>query len=186
MDWTECVMGKEAGVSFKDDGGRSMEKNKRRVVEGWVEKASTYLQTANGHFKFGIHFSDAVQESQVCVELSVKAILAFLDVDFRKSHGWDKEQLAKIAEQIQKKSILDKLVQQHLYIKLPRLLFLVNFWDLFYLQAKYGAEAGYLASAQDLFGRDEAELAVKHAEECNNAAIQLRVLPEDQLDAIVK
>jgi HEPN domain-containing protein len=163
-----------------------MEKNKRRVVEGWVDKASTHLQTAKDHFKGGVYYSDAVQASQVCVELSVKAILAFLEVDFPKSHGWDKEKLSKLAEQVQKRSILDKLDQQYLYIKLPRLLFLANFWDQFYLQAKYGMEAGYLASAQDLFGRDEAETAIKHADECFHAAIRVRCLPEDQLEAIVK
>ena len=46
-----------------------MEKSKRRVVEGWVDKTSTHLQSANDHFKGGVYYSDAVQESQVCVEL---------------------------------------------------------------------------------------------------------------------
>jgi HEPN domain-containing protein len=120
------------------------------------------------------------------VELSVKAVLAFLEVDFPKTHGWDKEKLGKVAEQVQKRSLLDKLAERHLYIRLPRLLFLANFWDQFYLQAKYGMEAGYLASAQDLFGRDEAEIAVKHAHECYHAASWIRSLAEDQLEALVK
>ena len=156
------------------------------LSEGWVEKASTHLQTAKEHLKSCVYYSDAVQASQVCVELSVKAILAYLDVDFPRTHGWDKEKLGKIAEQVQKRKLLDKLAEHHLHIQLPRLLFLANFWDQFYLQAKYGMEAGYLASAQDLFGRDEADLAIKHADECHNAATRLRFLPEDQLEAIVK
>jgi HEPN domain-containing protein len=159
--------------------------SKRRVVEGWVEKASTHLQTAKSYLASGVYFSDAVQAAQVCVELSVKAILACLDIDFPKAHGWDKEKLGKIAEQIQKRTLLEKLAERHLHIGLPRLLTLANFWDQFYLQAKYGMEAGYLASAQDLFRRDEAELAVKHAEECHLATIWLRSLPEDELKAIV-
>jgi hypothetical protein len=42
-----------------------MEKSKRRVVEGWVDKAFTHLQTAKDHFKGGVYHSDAVQASQV-------------------------------------------------------------------------------------------------------------------------
>jgi HEPN domain-containing protein len=163
-----------------------MDKSKRRVVDGWVEKASTHLRTAREHVASSVYYSDAVQESQVCVELSVKAILAYLDVDFPKTHGWDKEKLGKIADQVQKRCLLDRLAERHLYIQLPRLLFLANFWDQFYLQAKYGMEAGYLASAQELFSRDEAELAVKHANECHHAATILRFLPEDQLEALAK
>jgi HEPN domain-containing protein len=163
-----------------------MDKSKRKVLEGWVEKASTHLQTAKDHLKGGVHYSDAVQACQVCVELSVKAILAFLDVEFSKAHGWDKEKLAKIAEQIQKRKVLDKLAEQFVHIQLPRLIFLANFWDQFYLQAKYGMEAGYLASAQDLLNRDEADIAIKHAEECYNAAFQIRFLSEDKLEAIVR
>jgi hypothetical protein len=42
-----------------------------------------------------------------------------------------------------------------------------------------------LASAQGLFKRDEAEIAIKHADERYNAAFQIRFLPEDKLEAIV-
>jgi len=155
-------------------------------VEGWLEKASTNLRTADAHLESRVHYSDAVQAAQVCVELSVKGMLGLLDVDFPKSHGWDKERLAKIAEQIQKRRLLDKLTANLVHIGLPRLLFLANFWDQFYLQAKYGMETGYLASAQDLIGRDEAALAVAHARECLGAAQQLRFLPQDQYDAIMR
>lgn len=162
-----------------------MDKNKRRVLEGWIDKGSTHLQTAKEHLKSCICYSDAVQACQVCVELSVKAILAFLDIEFPNTHGWDKEKLGKLAEQVQKRNLLDKLVEHHLHLELPRLLFLANFWDQFYLQAKYDMEAGYLASAQDLFGRYEAEIAIKHADECHTAAMRIRFLPGDQLEAIV-
>lgn len=162
-----------------------MDKNKHHVAEGWIDKASTHLQIAKKHLESRVHYSDAVQASQVCVELSVKAILAFLGVEFPKSHGWDRDKLGRIAEQIHKRRLLEKLAERYLHIHLPRLLFLANFWDQFYLQAKYGLEAGYLASAQDLFAQDEAAIAVKHANECYNAATRIRYLPEDQLEALV-
>jgi HEPN domain-containing protein len=163
-----------------------VEKSKRHVIEGWMDKAWNRLSAAREHVKGGVHYSGAVQDAQECVELSVKAILTLLNVEFQKKHGWDKENLAKIADQIQKNKLLDGLADKHLYIRLPRLIFLANFWDQFYLTAKYGMEAGYLASAQDLFGRAEADLAVTHAHECYNAAHQLRYLPEDQLAALIR
>jgi hypothetical protein len=35
----------------------------------------------------------------------------------------------------------------------------MNFWAQFYITAKYGLEAGYLAPAKDLFKKEEAELS---------------------------
>jgi hypothetical protein len=61
----------------------------------------------------------------------------------------------------------------------------MNFWAQFYTIAKYGLEVGNLASAQDLFGKEEADLAVQHAEECYRAVSGLRYLSEDKLAAIV-
>jgi hypothetical protein len=60
-------------------------------------------------------------------------------------------------------------------------LFLVNFWAQFYSTAKYGLEAEYLAPARDLFKKEEAELAVRHAQECYDAASHLRYLDEDKM-----
>jgi len=51
---------------------------------------------------------------------------------------------------------------------------LMNFWGQFYLPAKYGFEVGQLASAQELFQREDADLAVRHAEQCHLAASVLR------------
>jgi len=116
----------------------------------------------------------------------VKALLSLLDLEYAPSHGWSRQHLAKIASQIHERRLLHKLADQDLgYIRLPRLLFLANFWAQFYLTAKYGLEAGYLAPAQELFQKQEADLAVEHARECLNAASQLGYLSEDRLAAIV-
>jgi hypothetical protein len=61
----------------------------------------------------------------------------------------------------------------------------MNFWAQFYITAKYGFEAEHLASARDLFNKAEAELAVQHADECFQAASQLRYLDENKLAALV-
>ncbi len=71
-------------------------------------------------------------------------------------------------------------------IRLPRLLLLLNFWAEFYIIAKYGFRVEHLASARDLFEKGEAELSVRHAHECLNAARQLRYLGEDRLEALLE
>lgn len=162
-----------------------MNKAKLRMIEGWIDKASNQLQAAREHSMSYTQYSEAIQAAQECVELSVKAVFSLLDIAFSLSHGWeqDKKQFASIAEQIQKRHIIDKLAAQYLdhAVKLPRLLFLMNFWAQFYNTAKYGYEVGDLAPARDLFGKGETELAVQHAQECHAAASQLRYLPEDKM-----
>jgi HEPN domain-containing protein len=166
-----------------------MTSNKRRMIEGWIDKASNQLQAAEGHSKFYTQYSEAIQAAQECIELSVKSILLLLDITFSHSHGWeqDKKQFATIAEQIQKKQLIDKLTAQYLnhIVNLPRFLFLANFWAQFYNTAKYGLEAGYLAPAKDLFKKEEAELAVQHARECYDAASHLRHLDEDKMAVLL-
>lgn len=162
-----------------------MNKGKRRMMEGWIDKASNHLQAAKQYLKSYTQYSEAIQAAQECIELSVKSILLLLDIPFPRSHRWeqDSKEFTAIAEQIQKKQLIDKLTAQYLNptVNLPRLLFLVNFWAQFYNTAKYGFEAGYLAPAKDLFKKEETELAVQHAQECYSAASQLRYLPEDKM-----
>jgi hypothetical protein len=109
-----------------------------------------------------------------------------LSIDFPLTHGWDKEGLGKIAKQIHARRLLEKLDAAYLStIRLPRLLLLANFWSQFYLPAKYGYAVGFLAPAHQLFTQDDAELAVRHAHECQAAAWQLRHLSEEQLKALL-
>jgi len=168
---------------------KHMNKDKRKTIEGWIEKASNHLQVATEHSKSFNRHSEAIEAAQECVDLSVKSILSLLDVQYSRSHEWapDKKEFAAIAQQIRERELLDKLARQHLEHtgRLPRLLFLLNFWAQFYITAKYGFEVEHLASARDLFNKEEAELAVHHAEECHRAASQLRYLNEDKLSALV-
>lgn len=164
-----------------------MNKSKRKMIEGWIDKASIQLQTAKNHLKSYYRYSESIEASQECVELSVKSILSMLNIEFPLNHGWNRKELSDIAKQIQKRRILEKLTTQNLDFSLclPRLLFLVNFWAQFYLTAKYGFETEHLAPAQDLFKKQEAELAVKHAEECYRAVSTLRYLDEEKLNFIL-
>ena len=166
-----------------------MNKTKRKTIEGWIDKAANQLSAAREHVKSFGQYSEAIQAAQQCVELSVKSILTLLDVRYSRSHEWapDKKEFAAIAEQIQQRGLLEELVDQNLdyTLRLPRLLFLLNFWAQFYITAKYGFEAEHLASAQSLFEREEADLAIRHAEECLRAASSLRFLDGEKLAALV-
>jgi HEPN domain-containing protein len=165
-----------------------MNKTRRRTIEGWIDKASNQLLAAGEHLKF-FRYSEAIEAAQECVELSVKSILSLLDIQYSRSHEWasDRKEFVGIAQQIQERQLLDKLAKQYLdyTIRLPRLLFLMNFWAQFYITAKYGFQVESLASARDLFEIGEAELAVKHAEECHRAASHLFYLEEDKLKALL-
>ena len=163
-----------------------MDENKRNLINGWLDKASHHLDTAREHLKSYSRISEAIQAAQVCVELSVKAVLTILEIEFPHSHGWNEKQLREIAERIQKRQLLTRFKEHYLnHIRLPRLLVLVNFWEQFYIQAKYGIEAGNLAPAKDLFEKPEAELAIAHADECLRHANELRFAPDETLKAIL-
>jgi HEPN domain-containing protein len=163
-----------------------VDETKRKTIEGWINKASNQLQIAKEYLKSSYHVSDAVQAAQICVELSVKAVLTLLNIEFPASHGWSRQQIGEIAGQIRDRNLLGRLVAQNLQfiIPLPRLIFRANFWSHFYLEAKYGFEAGHLAPAQELFEKEDAELAVRHAEECIRAAERLRYMNHEQLAAL--
>jgi HEPN domain-containing protein len=164
-----------------------MDSNKRKLAESWLDQASTHLSTARERVKSHYTIPEAVQAAQTAVELSVKAALVFLGIDFPKAHGWDEKQLQNLADQIRKRHLVEKLAELNLdySVPLPRLLFLMNFWGEFYLMAKYGMEAGSLAAPKDLFRRGEVELAIRHAEECQMAATELRYLNEEKMKQLL-
>jgi HEPN domain-containing protein len=157
------------------------------MTEGWIDKAHNQLQAARGHLASRVRWSETIEASQESIELSVKSILSLLRIDYSLTHGWNAEALAGIAEQIRQRDIVPKLRAQNLYwgARLPRLLILTNLWAQFYLAAKYGLEAGKLAPPQELFEEREAQLAVRHAEECCSAANELRYLPQHNLAQIL-
>jgi hypothetical protein len=149
-----------------------VDENKRNTITGWIEKAANHLSTARENLKSTCRVSESIHDSQVCIELSVKSILSMLDIEYPRSHGWDRKQLAEIAKQIRGRDLLSRLKVQHLdySLPLPRLTYRVNFWSQFYPETKYGFEAEFLAPAQDLFEMNEAKLEANHAEACLTAA----------------
>ena len=94
-----------------------MDESKRLMITGWIDKASNHLDVAQEYLKSRCRASDAIQESQVCVELSVKSVLTILGIDFPKTHGWGEKELRKIAEDIQNRRLLVRLKDQSFHIR---------------------------------------------------------------------
>ena len=161
----------------------------QKTIEGWIDQALGQLQSAKEYLKSTYRCVDAIQSSQQCIELSVKAVLTMLRVTYPKAHQWaaDKEPFAAIAKQIKQRELIAKLEAQYLShsIPLPRILLLMSFWGQLYLVSKYGFEVEFLASAKQLFKPEEAKLAVQHADECYQAATALRYLDKDKIEAII-
>jgi hypothetical protein len=103
-----------------------MDKNQRNTIEGWIEKANNQLAAARHHLS-RFESSECVQAAQQCVELSLKAVAGFLGLDYPRTHGWNREDLARIVEQIQGRPLVDWLTERGLVVRLPRLLHLAKF-----------------------------------------------------------
>lgn len=146
-----------------------------------IDKVQSQLRIAQEKLNAS-GYADSIQASQCSIELSVKSVLSLLEIEYEPRHAWSKKQLSSIAQQIQERQILHSLKDQGVEIvRLPRLLFLMNFWASAYLPSKYGMEEAYLASAQDLFERQEVELALQHAKECYQSALKLNRLSKCKL-----
>jgi len=168
--------------------------NTRQVdtIRKSIDKAQTQLTEARNLLvtSYGRRqYSDAIVGAQVCIELSVKGLLALLGVRAGRTHGKGKEWLKSVADQIMERGLLEKLEKQNLRheIRLPRLLFLMNHWAEFYLEAKhgYGDDLGYLAPAEELIERGDVENATAAAEECRRAAMRLRYHQGSDLEMLL-
>lgn len=147
---------------------------KLSTLKDQIEKAWNYKREAEKQLESHVFYSEAIHNAQVGIELSTKAILSLLKIDYDQKHDLNEKHLEKLTNQIVNQRIIEKLEEHGLYnINLPRLLFLFDFWGKFYLVAKYGFETKQLASAKTLFKQEEAKLAVEHAQECCQAANDL-------------
>ncbi len=155
-----------------------MDESKLKMIDGWIKKASNKFYHAKDLIESRTQFSEVIQESQECIELSVKSLLLLLEIDFPHKHGWDLDsnQISEIIKKLKSKRVNEIIETKNLQyvVHLPRLLFLINFWSKFYIAAKYGISKEYFASADELFQKDEAELSIKHADECYRAVTNLR------------
>lgn len=129
------------------------------LAEGHLERARQELESARNDLE-QYRYAKSVHSSQTCMELSMKAIYRFFDEEFTPSHQLKSDEFARVID------LIPENLQYHNY---PRLFVLANFWVEFYTISKYGHEKIGISS-EKIFKRDEAQLALQHADACNRAA----------------
>ena len=112
----------------------------------------------------GLHYDMAISASQECIEFSVKATFLLLVGNYQEQHLPSEKEFQKM---------LSSAPPQMIYISFPRLWMLMKFWAAVYKNAKYGSKE-LKVSADRLFEKEDAELALKHAEYAYGAADSVR------------
>jgi HEPN domain-containing protein len=140
----------------------SEEEKSMNVIESFLRRARNKLDEAREHLK-KFNYPESISASQECIELSVKAIFLLSQEKYPRKHEFDEEEFEKI---------LKMIPPQLKYLDLPKVYLYSTFWSQFYTVAKYGLEK-LGVGADKLFEKEEAELALKHAERCEFAASRL-------------
>jgi len=140
----------------------SEEEKSMNMIESFLRRARNKLDEAREHLK-KFNYPESISASQECIELSVKAIFLLFQEKYPRKHEFSEEKFEKIL----------KMIPNRLkYLDLPKVYLYSTFWSQFYTVAKYGLEK-LGVGADKLFEKEEAELALKHAERCKFAASQL-------------
>ena len=132
------------------------------MAESFLHRAWNKLEEARNHLKQW-HFPETISSCQECIELSIKAIFLLLGEKYPKKHDFSEEEFEEV---------LRKIPSELKHLEIPKLYLYSKFWLQFYTVAKYGLER-MAVGPEKLFGKEEAELAIKHAEKCRSAASQL-------------
>jgi HEPN domain-containing protein len=131
--------------------------------ESYLSRSNHMLEQARNQFEM-YRYAESVSASQECIELATKAIFLFFGEEYPKAHEFRDEELMRI---------LVKVPVELKHRNFSRLFLINRFWSGFYLIAKYGSEK-LGVGPEKLLERDEADLALKHAEECNLTATLVR------------
>lgn len=135
----------------------------QRLSASWIKRARNKFDEGEESLK-KLKYSEAISSFQECIELSLKIISLLLLDKYSKDHKFDEKEFVKVLENIPKR--LDNLELHKLYLY-------SKFWGNFYTTAKYGLEVLNIG-ADELFEKEEANLAQKHADKCYFAAQQLK------------
>jgi len=113
-----------------------MENQKEKYSENLIKKAENNFEKADEIMKgYMLVFLNVINLCQQSIELSAKAVFKLMGIDFPKDH----EIKFEIKET---KELLEKEFPKNFYEKdkIPRLIFLTQFWKKFCEVAKYGKE----------------------------------------------
>jgi len=141
------------------------------LFESYFRRASAKLEEAKRQMK-DFHFDTSVSASQESIELSVKGIFLMFVNDFKPEHKISADDFHRL-----RLSIPPELSS---YIDVPRVWFINKLWADLYQIAKYGSDKGepgsdkFKVGADRILKQDEAEFALRHADEVNRIAQSLR------------
>jgi len=139
-----------------------IEKNKN-LAESWLKRALNKLEEGKNSVKDS-RYSEAISSFQECIELSIKAMFLLLIEEHPKKHGFSEKEFKKI---------LDRIPESLKNFEFHKLYLYQMFWQSFYTIAKYGLE-NFRIGPDKLFDKEEAEIALKHADKCRFAISQLK------------
>jgi HEPN domain-containing protein len=134
--------------------GKSM-----NMIESFLRRAWNKLYEAREHLE-KLNYPESISASQECIELSVKAIFLLFQEKYPRRHEFTEEEF---------ENILKMIPDQLEHLDFPKVYLYSKFWSQFYTVAKYGLEK-LGVGADKLFEKEEAELALKHAEKCELTA----------------
>lgn len=140
----------------------------RELAHSWLDRAKNKLEDGKQSFAKW-RYAEAISSFQECVEFSLKAISLLLLDKYPRDHKFDEKEF---------KEVLDNIPESLSNLEFHKLYLYSRFWGNFYTVAKYGFEK-FGIGAEKLFGKEEAELAQKHADKCYFTANQLKVYLEN-------
>jgi len=144
-----------------------MEEKNIQMAESFLKRAWNKLNEAKSYLE-NYHHSESISASQECIELSIKAIFLLLQKEYPRKHEFEEEEF---------EAILKKIPEKLEYLEFSKLYLYSKFWLNFYTVAKYGLEKIGIGP-EKLFEKEEAELALKHADKCYHAANMLKSYTE--------
>jgi HEPN domain-containing protein len=141
-------------------------KNKKtiKMAESFLKRAWNKLDEAKNQLK-SYRYPESLSASQECIEMSIKGIFLLLQEKYPKKHEFEEEEFVALLEKVPKNPEFE-------YLNFPQLYLFSKFWSNFYTVAKYGYEKLGIGP-EKLFEKEEAELALKHADKCLHAANRL-------------
>ena len=132
------------------------------MANSFLKRAWNKLDEAKAHLK-NFHHPESISASQEVIELSIKAVFLLLTGEHPKKYEFKEEEF---------EAILNKVPENLKHLDFPKLYLYHRFWLNFYTTAKYGLER-IGVGPEKLFEKEEAELALRHADKCKSAASQL-------------
>lgn len=135
-----------------------------KMAESYLKRARNKLDEARNQLK-SFHCPESISASQECIELSAKAAFLLLQEKYPRKHEFKEEEFMAVLEKIPHESEFE-------YLNFPQIYLFSRFWSSFYTIAKYGYEK-FGVGPEKLFEKEEAELALKHADKCLRATTRL-------------